>query len=203
MIELGRQARPHLYRLCEGAPAAAGRRGAALRARPSGSARRASCGRSTGAGARAAPREVAAAAPQAVAVCAAALLRRSGARADARRAAQRLLPGRTCRSPASSSAPSASTSGPPRPRSTRRSRRCSPLPAAAARARPREAGLPAPQIMQSSGGLTDAARAGAHAALTVLSGPAGGVAGRCCWPRWPASPTCSASTWAAPPATCA
>ncbi len=31
--------------------------------------------------------------------------------------------------------------------------------------------------MQSSGGLTDVARAGAHAALTVLSGPAGGVGG--------------------------
>ncbi len=31
--------------------------------------------------------------------------------------------------------------------------------------------------MQSSGGLTDPARAGAHAALTVLSGPAGGVGG--------------------------
>jgi N-methylhydantoinase A len=38
-------------------------------------------------------------------------------------------------------------------------------------------GLSEPQIMQSSGGLTDAARAGAHAALTVLSGPAGGVGG--------------------------
>jgi N-methylhydantoinase A len=37
--------------------------------------------------------------------------------------------------------------------------------------------LPEPQIMQSSGGLTDSARAGAHAALTVLSGPAGGVGG--------------------------
>ena len=34
-----------------------------------------------------------------------------------------------------------------------------------------------PEVMQSSGGLTDAARAGAHAALTVLSGPAGGVGG--------------------------
>ena len=31
--------------------------------------------------------------------------------------------------------------------------------------------------MQSSGGLTDIARASAHAALTVLSGPAGGVGG--------------------------
>jgi N-methylhydantoinase A len=38
-------------------------------------------------------------------------------------------------------------------------------------------GLPRPQVMQSSGGLTDADRAGAHAALTVLSGPAGGVGG--------------------------
>ena len=37
--------------------------------------------------------------------------------------------------------------------------------------------LAEPQIMQSSGGLTDVARAGAHAALTVLSGPAGGVGG--------------------------
>jgi N-methylhydantoinase A len=40
-----------------------------------------------------------------------------------------------------------------------------------------ELGLPEPEIMQSSGGLTDVARAGSHAALTVLSGPAGGVAG--------------------------
>jgi N-methylhydantoinase A len=38
-------------------------------------------------------------------------------------------------------------------------------------------GLPEPEVMQSSGGLTDAARAAAHAALTVLSGPAGGVGG--------------------------
>jgi N-methylhydantoinase A len=37
--------------------------------------------------------------------------------------------------------------------------------------------LPEPQIMQSSGGLTEPAHAGAHAALTVLSGPAGGVGG--------------------------
>ncbi|MGN6372531.1 MAG: hydantoinase/oxoprolinase family protein [Solirubrobacteraceae bacterium] len=38
-------------------------------------------------------------------------------------------------------------------------------------------GVPEPQVMQSSGGLTDAARAASHAALTVLSGPAGGVGG--------------------------
>ena len=44
---------------------------------------------------------------------------------------------------------------------------------AAARVR----GLPSPQVMQSSGGLCDPDYASEHAALTVLSGPAGGVAG--------------------------
>jgi N-methylhydantoinase A len=44
-------------------------------------------------------------------------------------------------------------------------------------ARAREAGLPAPSIMQSSGGLTDLESAAAHAAVTVLSGPAGGASG--------------------------
>ena len=38
------------------------------------------------------------------------------------------------------------------------------------------AGLPEPAIMQSSGGLTDLDTASGHAALTVLSGPAGGAA---------------------------
>jgi N-methylhydantoinase A/oxoprolinase/acetone carboxylase beta subunit len=37
-------------------------------------------------------------------------------------------------------------------------------------------GLPEPAIMQSSGGLTAVATAAGHAALTVLSGPAGGAA---------------------------
>lgn len=41
------------------------------------------------------------------------------------------------------------------------------------------AGLPQASVMQSSGGLTSAARAGAHASLTVLSGPAGGAQGAC------------------------
>ncbi len=41
----------------------------------------------------------------------------------------------------------------------------------------REAGLPEPAIMQSSGGLIDLASAAGHAAWTVLSGPAGGAAG--------------------------
>jgi N-methylhydantoinase A/oxoprolinase/acetone carboxylase beta subunit len=39
-----------------------------------------------------------------------------------------------------------------------------------------EAGLPTPAIMQSSGGLADIDDAASHAALTVLSGPAGGAA---------------------------
>ncbi len=38
-------------------------------------------------------------------------------------------------------------------------------------------GLCQPQVMQSSGGLADVSRAEQHAALTVLSGPAGGVGG--------------------------
>lgn len=41
----------------------------------------------------------------------------------------------------------------------------------------RALGVCEPQIMQSSGGLTEPEHAGAHAALTVLSGPAGGVGG--------------------------
>ena len=39
-----------------------------------------------------------------------------------------------------------------------------------------DAGLPEPRIMQSSGGLAAAQLAAAHAAYTVLSGPAGGAA---------------------------
>jgi N-methylhydantoinase A len=43
--------------------------------------------------------------------------------------------------------------------------------------RSEQAGLPRPDVMQSSGGLADVEHAGAHAATTVLSGPAGGAAG--------------------------
>ena len=43
--------------------------------------------------------------------------------------------------------------------------------------RSEQAELPRPDVMQSSGGLADAEHAGAHAATTVLSGPAGGAAG--------------------------
>ena len=40
-----------------------------------------------------------------------------------------------------------------------------------------EDGIPEPAIMQSNGGLIDAAAAADHAAWTILSGPAGGAAG--------------------------
>jgi N-methylhydantoinase A len=43
--------------------------------------------------------------------------------------------------------------------------------------RARDAGLPEPAVMQSSGGLASLEQAADHAALTVLSGPAGGAAG--------------------------
>src|SRR2546421_3748534 len=44
-------------------------------------------------------------------------------------------------------------------------------------ARAGDGGIPKPAIMQSNGGLIDAASAAGHAAWTVLSGPAGGAAG--------------------------
>ncbi len=40
-----------------------------------------------------------------------------------------------------------------------------------------EAGLPAPEVMLSGGGVADAATAGRHGSWTVLSGPAGGAVG--------------------------
>src|SRR4051794_39321807 len=43
--------------------------------------------------------------------------------------------------------------------------------------RARDAGLPVPEVMLSSGGTADAATAGRHGSWTVLSGPAGGAVG--------------------------
>jgi N-methylhydantoinase A len=43
--------------------------------------------------------------------------------------------------------------------------------------RAEQAGLPAPEVMLSSGGTADAATAGRHGSWTVLSGPAGGAVG--------------------------
>jgi N-methylhydantoinase A len=49
--------------------------------------------------------------------------------------------------------------------------------------RTQEAGLPAPQVMQSNGGLLELATATRHASRTVLSGPAAGVIGASLWAR--------------------
>src|SRR5436305_1325766 len=43
--------------------------------------------------------------------------------------------------------------------------------------RARDAGLPAPEVMLSGGGVADAATAARHGSWTVLSGPAGGAVG--------------------------
>src|SRR3954468_13834315 len=43
--------------------------------------------------------------------------------------------------------------------------------------RPRDAGLPPPEIMLSGGGVADASTAARHGSWTVLSGPAGGAVG--------------------------
>ena len=44
--------------------------------------------------------------------------------------------------------------------------------------RARDAGLPEPEVMLSSGGTASAAIAARHASWTVLSGPAGGAVGQ-------------------------
>ena len=50
-------------------------------------------------------------------------------------------------------------------------------------ARTAAAGLPAPEVMQSNGGLIDIDLASRHASRTVLSGPAAGVIGAALWAR--------------------
>jgi N-methylhydantoinase A len=50
-------------------------------------------------------------------------------------------------------------------------------------ARTAAAGLPAPDVMQSNGGLIDIDLASRHASRTVLSGPAAGVIGAALWAR--------------------
>ncbi len=201
---LARQARPSLYRLCEAGPRPLVppqlRFGAPERMGPDGPLReldveatetlleRLAASRTRSSGGRAA-----------------ALLRPSRARARARRAdLVDACPECTCRSRTSLSALSGSTSVHARPRSMRRSPPCSPPICASSASCAAEQRLPEVQVMQSSGGLTDARRAAAHAALTVLSGPAGGVGGALLLSQAGGrAATCCASTWAAPRATCA
>ena len=164
MIELGRQNRPHLYRLCESRARSRSSPRSCASAPPSGSAPRARCARSSSRTRPRARRAVAAAAPEAVAVALLHSYRRllatSGcsARALAASAARR----RRCRCRASWSGRSASTSGPRRRRSTRRSRRRSPPTSRGCAREAEAAGLAEPQIMQSSR-RPDRRRAGGRA----------------------------------------
>jgi N-methylhydantoinase A len=176
VIELGRQARPHLYELCRSGPAPLVphelRFGAPERMGPHGSLRALE-----GSAARALVEQVARAGPQAVAV---ALLHSYADDAHERLLGAllaELLPDSHC----SLSADLVGTFREyERTATTALDAALSPLLEAYLRrlaAEARAGGLPEPLIMQSSGGLTESARACAHAALTVLSGPAGGVGG--------------------------
>jgi N-methylhydantoinase A len=176
VIELGRQARPHLYRLCESAPppvvAAELRFGAPERIGPEGPLRRLEPAAARELAARVADVE-----PQAVAVSLlhsyldpsheqllGAAIRELAPAASLSLSSELVGTFREYERTATTAVDAALSP----PLASYLSSLC---------ARGAANGLAAPQIMQSSGGLTDAARAGQHAALTVLSGPAGGVAG--------------------------
>jgi N-methylhydantoinase A len=176
VIELGRQNRPHLYRLCEGAPAPLVpgelRFGAPERVVPEGTLRALS-----EEAADALAQALADERPEAVAV---ALLHSYLDPSHERRLRAALR--RRC--PGAAVSLSSELVG-----TFREYERTATTALDAALSPPLHSyltelcaeaggeGLSQPQIMQSSGGLTDAARAGEHAALTVLSGPAGGVGG--------------------------
>ncbi len=176
VVALGRQARAHLYRLCESGPAplvgAELRFGAPERMTPDGPLRALDPGE-----ARALVEELASSAPEAVAV---ALLHAYA------HPAHELLLGELIskRLPGVHVSLSHELVGTfreyERAATTEVDAALSPLLGAYLRRLGGEAdalGLVQPAVMQSSGGLTDAAGAAAHAALTVLSGPAGGVRG--------------------------
>ncbi|HSD81517.1 MAG TPA: hydantoinase/oxoprolinase family protein, partial [Solirubrobacteraceae bacterium] len=176
VVELGRQARPELYRLCAAHPAPLvppeRRVGAPERTTPDGVLRALDA-----AGAAGVARRVAELEPEAVAVC---LLH------SYRHPAHERLLGAALRERLGDAVHvslSHEVVGTfreyERAATTEVDAALSPLLAAYLRRlseSARAAGLPEPDVMQSSGGLTDAATAAAHAALTVLSGPAGGAA---------------------------
>jgi N-methylhydantoinase A len=177
VIELGRQARPHLYRLCDAPPAplvgAELRFGAPERCGPDGPLLALDP-----AAAEALVAEIAAAEPEAVAVA----LLHSYAHPRHERLLARLLAERL--GPGTHVSVSSELVGTfreyERTATTVLDAALSPLVGAYLRRLAAESaarGLVEPEIMQSSGGLAPAARAASHAALTVLSGPAGGVGG--------------------------
>jgi N-methylhydantoinase A len=176
VIELGRQARPHLYRLCESAPAplvpAQLRFGVPERMAPDGPLQPLDRSR-----ARSLLERVADARPEAVAVA----LLHSYAFPEHERLLGELLAEILPHASVSLSSALVGTFREfERTATTVLDAALSPLLDSYLRRLSRQAGargLPEPLVMQSSGGLTESARAGAHAALTVLSGPAGGVGG--------------------------
>jgi N-methylhydantoinase A len=176
LVELGRQARAHLYRLCAGRPAPftppERRVPAPERCAPDGPLRALGEGAARETAERAAQHE-----PEAVAV----VLLHSYRHRDHERALGEAL--RECLPDAHVSL-SHDVVGTfreyERAATTEVDAALGPLLARYLRRlteRADEAGLPEPQIMQSNGGLADLDLAARHPALTVLSGPAGGAAG--------------------------
>jgi N-methylhydantoinase A len=176
VIALARQARPHLYRLCDAPPAPLVpdelRFAAPERITPDGVLRALDAG-----AARALVERVARSEPDAVAVA----LLHSYADPSHERLLGELLAARLPGVPISLSSELVGTFREyERTATTALDAALSPLLAHYLRRLSDDASderLPEPQVMQSAGGLTDVARASAHAALTVLSGPAGGVGG--------------------------
>jgi N-methylhydantoinase A/oxoprolinase/acetone carboxylase beta subunit len=177
VIELGRQARVHLYRLCDAAPAplvaAELRFAAPERCGPDGPQLALDPAR-----AGELVEEVAMAEPEAVAVA----LLHSYAHPEHERLLARLLSERL--PPGTHVSVSSELVGTfreyERTATTVLDAALSPLVGSYLRRLATQAsarGLVEPEIMQSSGGLAASARAASHAALTVLSGPAGGVGG--------------------------
>jgi N-methylhydantoinase A len=176
IVELGRQARPSLYRLCEAGPRPLAppelRFGAPERMGPDGPLRELDESAAEALLARLAQAE-----PEAVAV----VLLHSYAHPEHERRLGELLEARLPSAHVSVSHDLVGTFREyERASTTEVDAALSPLLGAYLRRLGSQVAsrkLPAPQVMQSSGGLTDAPRAARHAALTVLSGPAGGVGG--------------------------
>ncbi|HEY2767881.1 MAG TPA: hydantoinase/oxoprolinase family protein [Solirubrobacteraceae bacterium] len=176
IVELGRQARPHLYKLCLAAPPALAppelRFGVPERMTPDGPLRLLD-----GYAARALVERLAEQTPEAVAV----VLLHSYAYPEHERLLGELLAERLPAVHVSLSHELVGTFREyERAASTEVDAALSPLLGVYLRRLCSDAdamGLARPDVMQSSGGLTDATGAAAHAALTVLSGPAGGVRG--------------------------
>jgi N-methylhydantoinase A len=177
VVELGRQARADLYRLCEAHPAPLvppeRRFGAPERMTPDGPLRALADGDAE----RLAARVAEEADPEAVAVVLLHAYRHPEHERSVKEALERALP----RAHVSVSHEVVGTFREyERAATTEIDAGLSPLLGRylrRLRERAGEAELPAPAIMQSNGGLVDAASAAAHAAWTVLSGPAAGAAG--------------------------